>query len=316
MAELAEIGSASAMAAGAVTYLEGGDVTTTVGTGKCQWGTDHIATMLVPLTNGVNNTFVCGAHIGCKSIFVPADSDIKTVDDLKGKKVIIHDGIGNSDMNICYRLIDEYGVDPTTEVEFTNIDDSAASITALQNGEADAAIFSDYFVLANYPDDFRILCSITYSPEFQDEPCCVTAMNNDFLAANPVHAKYIVKAIKRAGQYNRLHNEEAVDMMMDSGKMTGERQYQLQFWDSLHFGLSDAFTERALREITEDYLRLGIITADTTVDEVMSKVWTEVCPDSEMGDGYTVGDPVEPANATVPVEQKENPTKTNPNFGL
>ncbi len=68
-------------------YLEGESVVNTVGTGQCLWGTDHIATMLVPVTNGVNMTFVAGAHIGCKSIFVPADSAIKTVEDLKGKNV-------------------------------------------------------------------------------------------------------------------------------------------------------------------------------------------------------------------------------------
>ena len=89
------------------TYVQGGSVVETVGTGQCMWGTDHIATMLVPVTNGVKMTFVCGAHIGCKSIYVPADSDIQSVEDLKGKTIAIHDGTGNSDQNICYRLLDE-----------------------------------------------------------------------------------------------------------------------------------------------------------------------------------------------------------------
>lgn len=298
------------------TYLEGESVVNTVGTGQCMWGTDHIATMLVPITNGVNMSFVCGAHVGCKSIYVPADSDIKTVEDLKGKTLAIHDGIGNSDQNICYRLLDEYGVDPTSEVEFLDIADSAATVEAMNNGEVDATIFSDYFVLANYKDDMRMICSITYSPEFQDEACCVTAMNNDFIKENPVHAKYVTMAIKRAGEYNRLNSEEAVQTMYDTNKMTGEKENQLAFWDSLHFGLSDAFTEAALREIAEDYLRLGIITdQDLTVDDVMEMAWTETCPDEDMPEGYTVGDPVEPENAIVPIKMNENPAKIE-GFGL
>lgn len=298
------------------TYLEGESVVNTVGTGQCMWGTDHIATMLVPITNGVNMSFVCGAHVGCKSIYVPADSDIKTVEDLKGKTLAIHDGIGNSDQNICYRLLDEYGVDPTSEVEFLDIADSAATVEAMNNGEVDATIFSDYFVLANYKDDMRMICSITYSPEFQDEACCVTAMNNDFIKENPVHAKYVTMAIKRAGEYNRLNSEEAVQTMYDTNKMTGEKENQLAFWDSLHFGLSDAFTETALREIAEDYLRLGIITdQDLTVDDVMEMAWTETCPDEDMPEGYTVGDPVEPENAIVPIKMNENPAKIE-GFGL
>lgn len=287
------------------TYVQGSSVVETVGTGQCMWGTDHIATMLVPVTNGVNMTFVCGAHIGCKSIYVPADSDIQSVEDLKGKTIAIHDGIGNSDQNICYRLLDEYGVDPTTEVEFLNVEDNAATVASMENGEVDATIFSDYFVMANYPDDMRMICSITYSPEFQDEACCVTAMNNDFLEKNPVHAKYIVKAIKRAGQYARLNSEDAVQLMYDTDMMTGDQEVQQKFWDSLHFGLSDAFTEQSLREIAEDYLRLGIIeNQNLTVDEIMDMAWTEVCPDEEI-EGLTVGDPVEPENAVIPIEQKQ-----------
>ena len=285
------------------TYLQGGSVVDTVGTGQCMWGTDHIATMLVPVTNGVNMTFVCGAHIGCKSIFVPADSEIQSVEDLKGKTIAIHDGFGASDQNICYRLLDEYGVDPTSDVEFLDIADSAATVAAMESGEVDASIFSDYFVLANYRDDMRMICSLTFSPEFQDEPCCVTAMNNDFIKNNPVHAKYVVMAIKRAGQYARLHSEDAVQLMYDTDKMTGEKANQQEFWDSLHFGLSDAFTERALREIAEDYLRLGVITkTGMTADDVMKLAWTEVCPDEEIPD-LTVGDPVEPEDAVIPIQQ-------------
>ena len=104
--------------------------------------------------------------------------------------------------------------------------------------------------------------------------------------------------------------------MYDTDKMTGEKENQQVFWDNLHFGLSDAFTENALREIAEDYIRLGIIKdKDLTVDDVMDMAWTETCSDEEMPEGYTVGDPVEPENAIVPIQQKENPAKME-GFGL
>lgn len=85
---------------------------------------------------------------------------------------------------------------------------------------------------------------------------------------------------------------------------------------SLFYCLSDAFTERALREIAEDYIRLGIITdKNLTADDVMDMAWTPVCPDEEMPEGYTVGDPVEPEDAVVPVQNPEN-VHTVDGFGL
>ena len=286
-------------------FVQGSSVVETVGNGKALWGTDHIATMLVPVTKGVNMTFVAGAHIGCKSIFVPKDSPIKSVEDLRGKTIAIHDGIGNSDQNISYRLLDEYGIDPTKDVKFKNIEDSAATVAAMENGEVDASIFSDYFVIANYKDIMRMVCSITHSPEFKDEACCVTAMNNDFIKDNPVHAKYVVKAIKRAGEFARLQPNDAVQIMYDTDKMTGKEEDQLEFWNTLYFGLSDEFTKRALEEIAEDYLRLGIIEdKNLSVEDVMAKAWKDVCPDTEI-EGLTVGDPVKPENAVIPIKQRE-----------
>ena len=47
----------------------------------------------------------------------------------------------------------------------------------------------------------------------------------------------------------------------------------------------------------------------------MDMAWTEVCPDEEMPEGYTVSDPVEPEGAVVPIERKENPA-TAEGFGL
>ena len=288
-------------------FLKGGSVVTTVGTGQAMWGTDHIATMLVPVAKGVNMTFVCGAHVGCKSLYALNESGIKTVEDLKGKRIAIHDGLGESDMNIGYRLLDEFGIDPTTDVEWVVIEGSSTSTQAMMNGEVDAAVYSDYYVAANgFADTMTNVVSLTFTKEFQDEPCCVTAMNNDFIKNNPVHAKYVVKAIKRAGEYARLHADDAVQMMFDNNMMTGEYANQKTFWDTLYFGLSDAFTKRALEEIIGDYLRLGMFPADITTDnaeELLNLAWTEVCPDSEMPEGYTVGDPVVPADAIVPQKQ-------------
>ena len=283
--------------------VQGDSTYMAVGTGQAMWGIDHIATMLVPITNDVNYTFVAGAHVGCKTIFVLNDSDIQTVEDLKGKTVAIHDGLGNSDHNIVARLLDEYGVDPNNDIELLNVETSA-TIAAMENGEVDASIFSDIWAYDMVQDGtLRPIISLTTDPAFQDEPCCVMAMNNDFLEENPVHAKYITMAVKRAGMYNRLNAEDAVNFMIEDGKLSGTFEKNIECWDSLHFGLSDAFTERALREITEDYLRLGLITnTELTVDEIMEKAWTPVCPDEIIPD-YSVGDPVEVEGCTVPIVQ-------------
>lgn len=56
--------------------FKGTSYTEALGTQQATVAVGHIATMLVPITNGVDLTFVGGAHIGCKSLYVLADSEI------------------------------------------------------------------------------------------------------------------------------------------------------------------------------------------------------------------------------------------------
>ena len=115
-------------------------VVITVGTGKCLWGTDHIATMLVPVTNGVDMTFVAGAHMGCKSIYVFNDSEIKTAEDLKERPLPSMTASETPTRILSTECWTGRGIDPTSEVEYLDIADSAASVAAMESGEIDASI--------------------------------------------------------------------------------------------------------------------------------------------------------------------------------
>ena len=90
--------------------VKGMSIVEALGTQQATVAVGHIATMLVPITNGVDLTFVGGAHIGCKSLYVLADSEYKTTADLKGTKISTPNGIGKSDYNITALLLDADGI--------------------------------------------------------------------------------------------------------------------------------------------------------------------------------------------------------------
>ena len=124
--------------------VKGTSYTEALGTGAAEVAVGHIATMLVPSTNGVDLTFVGGAHIGCKSLYVLADSEYKTTEDLKGTRISTPNGIGASDYNITSLLLDADGINPQKDVELTPVETSAC-VTAMENGEISAALLSDTF---------------------------------------------------------------------------------------------------------------------------------------------------------------------------
>ena len=246
-----------------------------LGTGNVDVIVGHIATMLVPITNGVNITFVGGGHIGCKTLYVLADSDYYTTEDLKGTAISCPNGIGNSDYNIISMMMDADGINPQTEITLTQVTTDAC-ISAMENGEISAALMSDSFAYAMVKDGKLRAIRSLLDTDFQDNNCCVIAMNQDFIKENPVHAKKIVQAVQKAHSWMRENNAEATQRLLDRGWNGGDFDMNVMLNGSMQFGTADAYTEASLREITENYVRLGLITNMDNVDEIMELAWTPV----------------------------------------
>lgn len=264
-------------------YMAGESWKEALGTNSAQVAVNHIATTLVPAANDVNYALVNGAMIGCQSLWVLADSEYESLEDLKGKKISAPNGIGNSSYNIGARFFDRDGINPLTDVEFVQVETSAC-IPAMENGEIAAVVAGDMWAWDMWKaGKLKWLRSITWDEDFTDEPCCVTVMNKDFIKENPLMAKYITKAINRAQSYIGEHVEEITQAEIDAGLLTGDLAKLTECMESYRWGTVDAeFTERALRGVVEDYIRLGLLTTMKDPDAVMEKVWWPQDPDYDV----------------------------------
>lgn len=255
--------------------VKGNSYTEALGNRQATVAVGHIATMLVPITNGVDLTFVGGAHIGCKSLYVLADSDYNTTEDLKGTAVSVPNGVGKSDYNITCLLLDADGINPQTDVTLTAVT-ADACIKAMQNGEISAALLSDTFAYSMVKDGTLKCIRSLLDEDFADENCCVIAMNRTFTQENPVISKKIVQAVQKAHAYMRDNVEEATQMLIDEGLNGGNYEMNVMINNALQFGLDQDFTEVSLKDVVEKYVRLGLIASMDDVDEIMDLAWTPV----------------------------------------
>ena len=112
--------------------------------------------------------------------------------------------------------------------------------------------------------------------DFQDENCCVLAMNRTFVQENPVHAKKIVQAVQKAHSWMRENNAECTQLLLDRGWNGGDFDMNVMINNSLQFGLAQDFTAKTLKEVVGRYVRLGLIESMDNVDEIMGLAWTPV----------------------------------------
>lgn len=255
--------------------FKGTSYTEALGTQQATVAVGHIATMLVPITNNVDLTFVGGAHIGCKSIYVLADSKYNTTADLKGTSISVPNGIGASDYNITCLLLDADGINPQTDVNLMQVS-SDACVAAMERGEISGALLSDTFAYAMVKEGKLKCIRSLLDEDFQDENCCVIAMNRTFVKENPVTAKKIVQAVQKAHSWMRENPEEATTLLLDRGWNGGDYEMNVMINNSLQFGLAQDFTEVSLRDVVGRYVRLGLITNMDDVDEIMGLAWTPV----------------------------------------
>ncbi|HLR20972.1 MAG TPA: ABC transporter substrate-binding protein [Tissierellaceae bacterium] len=252
--------------------------TEALGNNQAQLAVGHISTMLVPSTNGVDLSFVAGAHIGCKTLYVLEDSEYETTDDLKGLKISAPNGIGASDYNILARFFDKDGINPLTEVDLVQVETSAC-VAAMQNGDIAGALLSDTFAYNLVEDGVLRPVRSLLDEDFTHEPCCVAAMNTSFIEQNPITSKKITQALKKASDWMKDNPEEAVQMLLDDDQISGDYDMNVKLWKTLEFGLTDEFTKNGLEEIAEDYIKLDLITAYDDPEEVMKLVWTPTAPE-------------------------------------
>ena len=255
--------------------FKGTSYTEALGTQQATVAVGHIATMLVPITNGVDLTFVGGAHIGCKTLYVLADSEYNTTEDLKGTKISVPNGIGASDYNITCLLLDADGINPQTDVELVQVS-SDACVAAMERGEISACLLSDTFAYAMVKEGKLKCIRSLLDEDFADENCCVVAMNRTFVQENPVHAKKIVQAVQKAHAWMRENAADATQLLLDRGWNGGSYEMNIMINTSLQFGLADDFTAVSLEDVVSRYVRLGLITNMDDVDAIMELAWTPV----------------------------------------
>lgn len=246
-----------------------------LGTDQVDVATGMMAKMLVPITNGVDITFVGGAHIGCKSLYVLADSDYNTTADLKGQKISAPNGIGKSDYNITALLLDADGIDYSKDVELVQVS-ADACVTAMENGEIASALLSDTFAYSMVKDGKLKCIRSQLDSDFANRTCCVMAMNGTFVKENPTIAKKVAQAVQKAHSWMRDNSEEATKVLMDMGWNGGNYEMNIMINNSLQFGLSDEFTGETLKDFIGRYIRLGLITSMDNADEVLKLAWTPI----------------------------------------
>jgi NitT/TauT family transport system substrate-binding protein len=170
-------------------------------------------------------TALAGVHVGCYELF--AHEPIRTISDLKGRRVGIPQTLGSSGHLLLASIAAYVGLDPHTDINWmTNLSGDFMEVFAA--GEVDA-----FLGFPPEPQELRarnvgrvILNTATDQP-WSQYFCCIVFGNRAFVRNHPVATKRYLRAVLKAADLCAAAPEGAARRLVDTG-FTPRYDYALQ----------------------------------------------------------------------------------------
>jgi NitT/TauT family transport system substrate-binding protein len=226
-----------------------------------------VATLIQPLANGLPVKVPLAFHTGCIKVLVPIDSPVRTVADLKGKKIGTASP-ASSPTIIAKRYLANIGykVDgDNADVEF--IYQSAAELPLLvANGVVDAIGLNDPNAqIQENTGKFRTIINTATDDYLAHEFCCVVAVRTETINAHPEESARFIRAIQKASVWVQNNPEEAARVLGEKNWVPGDIAVNAQILKTYDYRASVSQAQSALDRNARDLQKIGLLEADVDV---------------------------------------------------
>lgn len=245
--------------------IDAAHVSEAIGADQVDVGMGLIGKFLQPLENGLPIKFTTGIHTGCIKLLVSADSDIKTITDLKGKNVGVP-GLADAGTIVTKRSLYNAGIDVSegsSEVDFTVFSRNDLP-QALQNGAVDAIVLGDpQASVAQEEYNLSVLIDTANDEEYKDEYCCAAFVTTKLAEENPEAAAAFTRAVQKASQWVQDNPEEAAQIITEKNYVSGEADFAASVLSTYNYKPSVQGGYDALKLSAEQLSQIGILSSDT-----------------------------------------------------
>ncbi|MGU3399983.1 ABC transporter substrate-binding protein [Brucellaceae bacterium D45D] len=181
-----------------------------IATGKADGGIGMALRWLKPLEQGFDVSLTVGTHGGCMRLLVAPDSGIKSITDLKGKKVAVSDQ-ASPIRNFFAIQAAKQGINPDTEIEWLQYPADLFS-EALKKGEVQAIAGDDPHAYLQRERDGLTEIATNLDGNYVNSACCVLGLRGSLVRDEPEIAGAISRAIVDAQAWTAAHPDETAEI--------------------------------------------------------------------------------------------------------
>ena len=215
---------------------------------------------LIPqIDNGLEIAFTGGIHTGCTKYYVKDSSNIKSLKDLKDKKIGVP-GIGDSSVIALKRKLFDIGIGVSTDnMEINLVPYNMTDLPqALDNGAVDAIALHDPVATAAEEEyDLRKILDLTEDEKFSDEYCCQTYVSIDVAEKYPEACAAYTRALLKASAYVQENPEETAKLQIDNDQCSGDLDTNARLLASYNYTPSVSLAKKTFRDASDELIKIG-----------------------------------------------------------
>lgn len=262
-----------------------------IGADQVDVGMELLGKMLQPIENGLPIKFTTGVHTGCQKLLVPGDSDIKSIADLKGKKIGVP-GLADAATVVSKRSLSAAGIgvtDQNMEVEFSVYSRNDLA-QALQNGAVDAIALGDPAAsIAEEQYGLTALIDTATDPKYKDEYCCAAFVTSKLAEENPKAAAAFTRAVQKASQWVQENPDETAKIITEKEYVSGDVDFCAQILKTYNYKPSVQGGYDALKQNAEELTKIGVLKEGTDATKFADNayIFFDDVPDAPESDAST-----------------------------
>ena len=227
---------------------------------------------LKPIEQGLEVKFTAGIHRGCLRLQVPVNSPIKTVKDLRGKRIAAP-GMGTPPFIFANRVLGANGVDASKEITWLVYPNGELGL-ALDKGEVDAIADSEPIgSMLVALGKVRNIADQAADVPYKDEYCCAVIVNGKYARENTQKTAAATRALLKAAKFVETNPKAAARISVE-GKYLASTVDQNTFAIShLRYVPSVIGAQKAIVSAAEEMKIAGMLNPGTDVAKLSAQAF-------------------------------------------
>ncbi len=256
---------------------------------KCEWAnykdvlalggfdvTHHLVMyFLKPVEQGLDVKFTGGIHRGCLRVQALTNGKIRTIADLRGKRIGVP-GMGTPPFIFANRVLGAHGIDPSKEITWRVFPAGELGL-ALDKGEVDAVADSEPIgsLLTAGGKVQNVADQATDAP-YNQEYCCAVLVSGKFLAAHPKAAAAATRALLKGAKWVEANPAAAARLSVEKKYLASNPELNTVAIAHLRYVPSVSGAEAAVKSAAAEMQRAGMLSPSTDVNALAQRAFAHL----------------------------------------